>query len=636
MIKVERSVAFNLNISLVVACCLGWVFLVRDMELLAGTPELVKNIVLSAVIAGFAWLYRDLSFRITLTRKRFAVLAGLVCCFSLINGHVLLQAVACDELYHVGMASQSVIAIERMIRHGGELAGYMSRRPMTELVSTLNVLLLMFVVGAGIFYRSLLRRINNPSVKTQIRFAFMFVVLVLVGQMFRQFPSRVEIHPPLRLFPLFLAQGVFGYDDFVFRMVSTVALSLIAAIAVDYVTHRVDPSDGSRWLRLAVAILACAVPTVLHAASIVEPSIWCYGTWMTSFFLLSRYFETSDDRFLMGTGVAIALGALMRQNALVLWPVLGLVLLWKRPNWLTWVKALLPVLWFLPFFSHLLFGNHPAKSDHPIKNVLDATLSGKSLSLILQQTTVPWILLALVLMGLVVVQKLWRKEYALIVLLGLFPAFVLYFSINPYLWPLGRYEAEWIAPAIGILALVVAAGLPNYVVKPLAMIAGLAICYSVYTVRELHRDSYYGQWPERRITSESMFPYREAFGHLQQAEKSGQFTFTYGVPIYGEWLLYLRGYSFAEVESHRVLQSKWQNMVESSKTWSDLVQKARAEHIRYNVIQYGNRRELQHRAEWQNVAQAMLKQAAAAPGSGVSRLDTYSGDLEGKIDIYEF
>ena len=636
MIQNKTIWTFSFRLWWVIALCLAWVFLVRDSELFSDLTSLSRSILFAGVIALFAWFYRDVRFECVVEKRDLVWFVALVAALSLVNGHVLLQALACDELYHLGMASQSVIAIEKIIHHGGPLAAYIRNRPMTELVALLNVTVLACTALIGWCCVQIISRFSTDERRTRARFILLFVVLIAVGQLFRSFPSRIEIHPPLRLLPLFLAQLFFGYDDVVFRMVSTVMLAGLGVLGVNYVrTHASAGRETSRR-RVLLGIAGFTVPTILHVSSIVEPSIWVYGTWLGAFVLLSRFFSSKDERYLIATGVLIALGSLARQNGMVLWAVLGLVLLWKRPKASTWVKSLLPCLWFLPFFAHLVFGNHPAKSDHPIQNVVDATTSAKSFFFIAMQTTPPWIFSAVVLVGLFVAYKLWRKEPATVVWLAAIPAFILYFSINPFLWPLGRYQAEWISPIITVLLLTIASRVPE---RPLNALAGMSVVvmlYSLYTVRELHRDSYYDSWPERRITSESMYPYRQAFGHLEQAPEGGSFTFTFGVPVYGEWLLYLRGYSFNDVEMYRSLQNQWQGMVETSGSWQDLVAKARGAHIRYQVVQYGNRREMQHRAGWQNDAERMMRIAAATPNSGVMRLDTYSGDLEGKIDVYGF
>lgn len=634
----QSKIIWSMQIRLwwIIAGCLAWIFLIRDSELFSAFGSLPKSMLFAAVIAVFCWFYRDLKFACVVRKSDIAWFLGLTGLLSLINGHVLVQALACDELYHLGMASQSVVAIEKIIRHGGDLGAYLRGRPMTELVPLLNFIVLGCAVFIGWMSLRIVRWGKTDEAQSRIRFLLLFLILAAVGQLFRSFPDRAEIHPPLRLLPLFLGQFFLGYDDFVFRMMSTLTLAGLMTVGVNYIKFGNNGDNEPSFRRTFIGLAAFAVPTLLHVSSIVEPSIWSYSTWLGVFFLLSRYAALKDERYLIAIGVMIALGALMRQNAMVLWSVLGIVLIWKRPKTSIWFKALLPCLWFLPFFFHLVFGNHPAKSDHPIQNVVSAAVSGKSLFFIFIQTTPPWGVAALILTAFVCIYKLWKDENAVLVCLALVPAFVLYFSINPYLWPLGRYQAEWIAPAISILGLIVAARVGRRHLPFLTGLFAVLTFYSISTVRQLHRDAYYGTWPERRITSESLYPYREAFGHLQQAPDGGRFTFTFGVPIYGEWLLYTRGYSYDEVELYRSLQSRWQSIGESSHSWMDLVAKARAAHIRYHVIQYGNKREMQHRAAWQNEVEALLRLAAATPQSGVKRLDTYSGDLEGKIDVYEF
>ena len=52
------------------------------------------------------------------------------------------------------------------------------------------------------------------------------------------------------------------------------------------------------------------------------------------------------------------------------------------------------------------------------------------------------------------------------------------------------------------------------------------------------------------------------------------------------------------------------------------------------VVQWGDKRELQHRANWHNNVEASLRAAEKDPSSGITREHRFYGALEGAIDIY--
>ncbi len=641
MSEAKKSCSFQFRLTPLIALALTWSFLVRDLGLFSHWPLLLKNAILALCIAASAGLYAEIGWRIRWTNRQLGIFFGLTALLTAINAPALMQALACDELYHLSMASQTVHFIEKMARsiQSPFLSAFFRNRPMPELVALVNFNLLMVLAAGFLFCKWALNKVKSPNLQAKFIFGGTFFFVFCVGQLFSTFPARLEISPPLRTLPLFIFQALFGFDDFVFRMTSLLATAFVGTCGVHYATQARKKKGGAEeaWSLIVSVAVVLFVPTVLHNSSIVQPSVWAYCSWVGVFLLLSRYFQHRDPRSVIAAGVLLSIGCLMRQNAVVLWPVLGVCLFIARADSKTWALTLLPVLWFLPYVRLLFdgFHHHPVTDSFPIKNVVDSVVHGGGVAALVRGTTPPWILFAVLSAAVALRKKIWRSELAVLTLLGLVPAYGLYFSIKPHLWPAGRYQGEWLGAAIAILGLVLAAHLEKKWLKPFAALSLLLSLYSVTTVRQLHQDAYYGGWPERRISTESVFPYREAFRHLQQQEASGLFTFTGGVPTYGEWHLYLRGFSFARVEEHRNLQKQWEKWFQQPVTWPVIKQAMSAVGIRYSVVQYGNRREQQHRLAWQNRAESLMREAAAQPKSGLILRDRFYGDLEGSIDIFE-
>jgi hypothetical protein len=631
----------------IIYLALVWVFLVRDMGILESLGVPLKVFVLATLATSMAWLYRLIRIQIGFSKRDlFAFLAAFLF-LVIVNSHVLLEAIACDELYHAGLSSLSIFGVEKFIERNPSSIGlhWLMDRPMTQVASAVNLSLLVFL-SVGIFgwkkiyvwvQKGLLQKDHlQKEGRTVFLFMSLFVAAILVGFLAERLPYRSEIHPPLRLLPLLLSQLLFGFDDLAFRLVGIMALSGLFVFAVRYVTQEdVHPLKSSKIY--LVAILVLSLPVIQHMATIVEPSIWAFAGWLMAFFMLSSIFKVKKHNThdpLVILGVFISLMSLMRQSAMVLWFALAVALIMLRAKPKTWALSLLPVSWFVPY---LLFAtkNHHLSPASPIDSVMSSITSGKALEVTVNALTGPWAVVFALLVIVVTIKRLPKREPGLVVLLSAIPAFALYFSISDFLWPLSRYHGEWVGALTVIMGLVVLRFVNAAQGRLVLVLSTFLLFYSINTVRHLHVDHGYGVWPERRITTESIFPYRDAFRHLLQQESAGSFTFTAGVPTYGEWYLYLRGFSYSQVQAHRKFQRDWEGLVNASTSGEDLFQRARQLGLKYAVVQYGSKRENQHRAGWHNRAEVLLRQAANGQ-SGVVLQNRFYGDLEGSIDIFEF
>ena len=112
------------------------------------------------------------------------------------------------------------------------------------------------------------------------------------------------------------------------------------------------------------------------------------------------------------------------------------------------------------------------------------------------------------------------------------------------------------------------------------------------------------------------------------------FAWIGGVPVYGPYFLYLRGYSAAQVEKWKGMQGQFESMAERSSAAADLINGVKHAGFAYVVVQYGDKREYQHRSVWQNAAEGWVREAARRPDSGITLEHRFYGPFEGAIDIF--
>jgi hypothetical protein len=117
-----------------------------------------------------------------------------------------------------------------------------------------------------------------------------------------------------------------------------------------------------------------------------------------------------------------------------------------------------PGLFVVPYLYTVSRGGHPAMDPtrSPLANALDSLVSGGGLAQIATATTLPWLIFFVIGTAILRGRSPLRVLY-----LAILPAYVLYHAITPALWPLGRYQVEYIAPLIALTIFLLALQLPR-------------------------------------------------------------------------------------------------------------------------------------------------------------------------------
>lgn len=622
-----KAYQFHLRVSWLIAIVLFWSFIVRDYEL----PVFQEyRIFIAAFLILFSyWLYRHNKLSVCLS-VRYLVFFGLIfITLCLISSKALFEPLACDELYH---AEQSLLSLQIFLNAANSLipSSFIRHRPVSEFVSALNVILALGIIL--ISYALVKFGTIKNRIKTKYLVAFIF--LIGIGYIFSFIPGRLEVHPPLRLLPLFISQILFGFDDLSFRLAGICLLSFVLSCVGVFIYAQ----TSSYLITLFSIILISCMPLVLHVASIIQPSIWAFCAWVTIFLFLVKI-DSSESRFkkvelLQIAGVFLGCFCLARPNALVLWFPIVIYLFLLRPSIKNWFATLFPACFVLPVLYISRKQSHAALNESNISNAWLSIQSGIGPITIINSTTVIWILIILIL---VIFSMFSAKPRMAILsfLLALIPAYVLYFMIWPYLWGIGRYLAEFIGGFAAVLIINSAIKINKNQVSHLLLPIFLIISYSVYTFHTLNHDVFYDKWPQRKITTESIFPYRESLGFLQRQCVEGKFCFIGGVPIYGDLVFYLRGFNYNDVTAFRARNNIFTNEISKISDDQSLVHLLEKNDIKWLVVQYGDKREWQHRSPELARLYAILSKVINSSSSNFNCKYQFLGKTEGAIDLYK-
>lgn len=135
----------------------------------------------------------------------------------------------------------------------------MDNLPFKDIARVVNLLLLGMLIGILYLIR-----------KRKIYTIILLTVLFLGCRWFAyETFGGTSPHPQFRLFPIWISSSLFGINNFAFQLSSIFGLALLMMQVHKFLEKKVP-------LPLTIiTVLACGtIPVLLHAGTIVEPSIW--------------------------------------------------------------------------------------------------------------------------------------------------------------------------------------------------------------------------------------------------------------------------------------------------------------------------------------------------------------------------
>jgi hypothetical protein len=640
----NSSIQINLRPGLIIAIVIVWCYCIQRI-VVPFSYSLVYLGSLLVTLAAFR-AYRDCTIKFSVTRQELGCLLGILAFNIALHWKALFYSLAGDELYHVDRALPLAAIYDGMAPLFSATDMDLLRSSMWRVIDPrhLQVIDIWRICGfvalvSGIVLYGLIRWSNKLFSKRAFQIGvFLPLATIFVGGVcygeFSQQPA--EAHPPLRLLPLFLSNLAFGLNPFASRIPGVIASGVCSWLF--FMSLRRSSAGLSITWCLLISLATGFIPVVYYSSEVVEPSIYGYFAYVSVMLAVAEFVKTAEPRFLIVAGLLATMGALSRQPTAVVWGLVILAFLSKRSIWslrhslqvFAPLLVLVPYLYSVSRIGHVAVG---ASDADKLTLFFHALTSGTAFMAVLNSNSVVWVCIAVAaaFWGLV------RIRPALLTPLILFPvALVLYHTIWPYLWGMGRYQAEYIAPFIVYVLWLAAQSLPVRA----RVLAGAVLGFACITTLELNANSSsdvnFQNWPQRRLSTGANFPYKEALGLLKREETLGDFVILEGSPIYGKMVLWQSGFSLWESARWQARQGAFNAFLMERRSQEKVREFVLQNKIKALVVQSGTRRELQHRiSKPQAELQASLEVLPLEARNYFYKHAVFYGEHGGVITIYK-
>lgn len=659
------NINIKISLSLVIVVGLTWSYLIHPFLLPVSIHPHLKFLITSALILYIGYLYRTIQFKINLRLPDLIVIALYLAFFTLLNRTALMGSLTSDELYHTMLSSTYHFLPDTMKAH-----------PLLKGISiniiNMNLSALVLLIGAGLFFGyKFIRSISSA----RTRYVLYFISLVIAGEIFHRLPVTLEAHPPMRLFPLFLSQLIFGINDVAFRLPGHLAATFIC-----WLVYRLTLSNDkpSHILPFIFGFSVYMIPTVFHCSVLVHPSIWAFIAGSLCFVLIYKGLETKDGNLMIAAGVSLGLGCLLRQNTMLFWPALILIVAFNRQYWSRLLLIFLPALFFTPYLSTVFHLGHPAarvvlfkkdKSSYtaktqpastisvsteardkevargdkkesekpltykgyrvfgPLRNLIRSTTSLRGPLSVVQSSSLLWTIFFII--GLILTCLKFKSSLRFFYV-SFLSGYCLFFAIGPGLWGMGRYQVEYVAPAMMAAILMLIHVYP----RKTRVIAGWLVILGIYSFvfnLSIPQDVK-SRWPEKRLSTELYTPYKKAFSWIQRQGNNGRILVMDGWQFDGAMGLWMRGFTHEGWRNYLTIHEKFQGFLQENPTLRHFDSFLRENRVDHFVIQYGEKKDFELREPGAKKLLAGLSGKTSMPS--YSRQITFSDDRGAAIDIY--
>ncbi|MFL2485669.1 MAG: glycosyltransferase family 39 protein [Candidatus Neomarinimicrobiota bacterium] len=231
------------------------------------------------------------------------------------------------------------------------------------LIHITNILVLIFFISVIIF----LRNQKNIYVKIfLVTIIFLFLRSIII-----YFGGTQSIHPPLRLFPIFVSSTFFGINEFGIRIVQLI-------LASSFLTYffTILKKHFSNLNSILFTTLILTTPLFLFTSLSIEPSIYAFI--IVTIFLIDIYNHLEGQKFSFSKWIfIISIGSLIRQSIFLLFIPLFMAYLlqkeWniKSVNIKSVGKLLSPFFVCLPIFLNSLLSGTPSTNNLQMNGFLD-------------------------------------------------------------------------------------------------------------------------------------------------------------------------------------------------------------------------------------------------------------------------
>ena len=552
-----------------------------------GSPGL-RAYVYALIVLGFV-IYRNRFWQIQLSFQDLALFGGYFLILLLAHGPYLFYSLGGDELWHAEKASLLLLKANQWdVDHGGQRLSGLQAIDLSRILGLVFLTLSAAVLVAGIW---LLKRWGSWG---RVFFGSLFFAILF--HILTDLRTYTDFHPPMRLFPLFVGELLFGLNSFAFRVPGVLASAglsvFVYALLRQWTQHRL--------LAGLLALAISFVPPVFQSAELAEPSFWAFAFWLLALLLVGRsvWRENADD--LIAAGLLVGVGALFRQTVAICWIPVGLAALWmlykKRMSWGQLAQTGFPFFLVIPYlFTARTQGHGALDTQFQLFDKLHGIFTSPVVwNPIVTNHTLIWLTLALVGWTLLIFQK--RSGLALAALLFFPVALALYhLPMTRGLWGVGRYQTEYVSTfvALGLFGWLCAK-------HPWQQKVGMflvlwAFSWSIELNRNLSLDTAYESWPAMRITTASNFPYDQAMAHIKVQNLQARFVILGGSPSHYQITSWLGGFTLQEGRAWYQTQAKVQKAIAEQVGFESLLAILQESRIDRVLVLGDTKREIQHR-----------------------------------------
>lgn len=381
----------------------------------------------------FGWKYdKNYADHLTFSVRDLIVLIIIfVFLFSLAYGS-LGQSIQGDESAYLMLAFGHAIKILLKFGNYSSLLNVFTAKYLIQLISLL-------LIVAVILFIYLSRKLVWP-----IRICVVLSILFLCRLSIMYFGGNPSPHPPLAGVINLIFGSIFGLNDFALKSGYFAGYALFI-----FAVYKMANREMPIFVSLLFAISVGTIPLTLHLAAIVESSVWS----LICFTLVMMELVTNKNPNFIRLVSFVSLITLFRQSSFIGYiPILILYAALMRKPYLYNVKKtipaiILPSILFVPFLIQSMFHGTPstlALGDGvgQLDRVFQAWGSGVVLVAIANSVPIWWILF----MPFTFFNSKRHWVHGLAFLVFFVVALAMYYAINPGLYGLGKYQAEYAVP----------------------------------------------------------------------------------------------------------------------------------------------------------------------------------------------
>lgn len=376
--------------------------------------------------------YENITLTIKVGSEDIVRLSILIIFLGLISWPQLNFWLYCDELSYAGSAHGHAIEVGFVLVSKISALSSLPFKWIVQALSIIFIALLYFCWGL------------TASSENRLRINLLLIIFLLMRLAFAIKGGNGNPHPPMELLPLLFSGGVLGISSLTFKVAIFFSNAVLLVTLYRILIQKLSPFNAY----IAIAIVA-TLPLVLNLSSVVDHSYWGY------FFtcLIVAYIFTDDRPDFRRLILIIAIGSLFRLPVfLLLIPTIFLFVESQikdiRGIFFNLIKLSYPILIFLPMLLKSVIMGTPATGamDTLIRpaQVWEAISSWYVFDAFIQ--SYGYFSLIPLFLCFIPFQK--SIKVALSMALLFLTQILIFYSIEPVLWDMKKYQVELYAPYI--------------------------------------------------------------------------------------------------------------------------------------------------------------------------------------------